>query len=206
MQSMDVCGHGWTVSPAVCRPPLRRRWESLPGVPLDPRCPALSRIRFFLGIGGTVERGVWIAEFGMEEGKKRRELREFSRKGGLIEPSGRHATKPAPRVWEEAKCRIRMCFSQRTRRARRETEQYSGRCSTRSATQRAPTTSTGERSSQSDERRSVVRGLQREKGGRKRPEFQLISGYYRLFQANFEGGGGLRASRLTARMRDGLVL
>jgi len=65
-------------------------------VPLDPRCPALSRIRFFLGIGGTVKCGMRISECGMGDGRKRHELHEFSRKEGLIEPSGRYAAKPAP--------------------------------------------------------------------------------------------------------------
>jgi len=65
-------------------------------VPLDPRCPALSRIRFFLGKGGTVKCGVRISECGMEDGRKRHELHELSRKEGLIEPSGRQAAKPAP--------------------------------------------------------------------------------------------------------------
>jgi len=44
-----------------------------------PPGPALSHHRFFLGICGTVKCGVWIADCGMEDGEKRRELHELAR-------------------------------------------------------------------------------------------------------------------------------
>jgi hypothetical protein len=91
-----------TSSPAISRgtktdkPGQRRSAERRYGgknVPVVPPGPALSRIRFFLGICGTVECG-------MEDGRKRHELHELSRKEGLIEPSGRQAAKPAPSFGE----------------------------------------------------------------------------------------------------------